>query len=63
MDGLILLVRRGGYDTGVKIAGTHAIAAAIGSTILAGDELIESLGQGRYGICNPAGNAIILTPQ
>lgn len=61
-SGLFLQVRRSQYFTGVYIAGTNAIAAALGSTILAGDELWEGNGQTRYGICNQAQNAIILTP-
>ncbi len=60
-SGLFLQVRRGGYFTGTYIAGTGAVQAAIGSSILPGDEVWEGNGQTRY--CRiSAGSAIVLTP-
>ncbi len=63
VTGLFLRVRRGNYDTGTILSGTGAIAAALGSTILAGDELMEGNGQTRYGYANSNASAIVLTPQ
>lgn len=55
----MLTIRRGFYNKGV-LSGTDVIAAALGSTLIAGDVLLYNLTQQIYGTVNAAGNAVIL---
>lgn len=57
---MFLVVRRGEYNTGTILAGTNAIAGALGSTLLPGDQILLGYTQMRYGVVNAAGDAVVI---